>query len=65
MKTETDWRSMEPNHTVKVNGVSGNFKFRSATFNDEGECISVCVIGGTANHSHFRHFTPDRIMVQS
>lgn len=55
---------MKPNHPVKVKGVSGVFVFRSATFDDDGKCVSVCVIGGRANHNHFRHFTPERIIVK-
>ena len=55
--------NLEVGQIVKVKGERGEFKFRSATFKD-GECTSVCVIGGTAGHSAFRHFAPERIVVK-
>jgi hypothetical protein len=55
------WRGMERGHPVKVKGERGSFTFRSATMRND-ECVSVCVVGGSANHSLMRHFTPDRII---
>jgi hypothetical protein len=62
-ETRADWRNIKQGHPLKVRGASGDFTFRSASFVD-GECVSVCVIGGKANHAQFRHFTPDRIIVK-
>lgn len=59
----TDFHTLLPGHPVKVTGERGEFQFRFATFKDD-ECISVCVIGGTSNHNHFRHFKPERIIVK-
>ena len=57
------FRNLEVGQSVRVKGERGEFKFRSAQFKDD-VCISVCVIGGTAGHSAFRHFAPERIVVK-
>lgn len=55
--------NLEVGQNLKVKGERGEFKFRSAQFKD-GVCVSVCVIGGTLNHSSFRHFAPERIVAK-
>jgi len=61
-KQVMEWDGLQHGDPVKVKGVRGNFTFRSARVEDDETVSSVCVIGGIANHSQFRHFTPDRII---
>jgi hypothetical protein len=59
--TVTEFQGLTPGAPVKVKGHRGNFVFRSAELCDD-KCVSVCVIGGPAGHSAFRHFVPELIV---
>jgi hypothetical protein len=48
---------------VKVAGVRGSFKFWYAE-QDHEKVTSVCVLGGPANRSQFRHFMAERIVIK-
>ena len=64
MNVVSQYRGMERGHPVKVKGHRGSFEFHAVYITDAGEVSSVCVVGGTANHRMFRHFTADRIVAK-
>lgn len=61
--TVKEFEGMEPGHPVKVIGHRGKFAFRFAE-TDGDSILSVCVLGGTAGHSKFRHFRPEIVIPQ-
>jgi len=62
MKTVNEWNGFTTGDPIKVLGERGEFTFRWAQMDDDGETVkSVCVIGGAKGHNAFRHFYPDRL----
>jgi len=57
----SSWDGLNRGDTVKVFGVRGSFTFYSARLDTEGTCLWVTVVGGTYQHSKYRHFYPTLI----
>jgi hypothetical protein len=57
----SSWNGFERGDPVKVNFQRGSFTFYSARLSETGECKWVTVIGGTWQHSKYRHFVPGLI----
>jgi hypothetical protein len=54
----SSWNGYERGDEVKVANVRGKFTFYSVRLDDNQEPLWITVIGGTWQHSKYRHFGP-------
>ena len=52
------WNGFERGDAVKVSGHRGKFTFYSVRLDENNEPLWITVVGGTWQHSKFRHFPP-------
>jgi len=57
----SSWNGYERGDEVKVVGQRGKFRFYSVRVNEEGTPQWITVIGGTWQHSKYRHFGPQLV----
>jgi len=57
----TSWNGYDRGDEVKVTNVRGKFTFYSVRLNEAGSPLWITVIGGTWQHSKYRHFAPDLV----
>jgi len=57
----SSWNGLERGDPVKVAFQRGSFTFYSARLSEDGECQWVTCIGGTWQHSKYRHFIPSLV----
>lgn len=57
----SSWNGYERGDEVKVAGHRGKFTFYSVRLDDKNKPLWITVIGGTWQHSKFRHFPPQLI----
>ena len=58
----SNWNGYERGDEVKVAGHRGKFTFYSVRLGDDNKPLWMTVIGGTWQHSKFRHFLPQLIL---
>lgn len=54
----SSWNGYERGDEVKVVGQRGKFTFYSVRLDEEQNPLWITVIGGTWQHSKYRHFSP-------
>jgi len=57
----SSWNGFERGDEVKVAHVRGKFTFYSVRLGAEGDPLWITVIGGTWQHSKYRHFPPSLV----